>query len=83
MTQQEIQAISDRIAREVREEALQRNRDNTRRILVDVILAVTGWSGLEPWAEAAIDSAMNGRPVNLVQLKADIEAWKAAQQGGE
>ena len=82
MTQQEIQAISDRIAREVRDEALQRNRAITKGILVQVILAVTGWSALEPWAEAAIDSAMNGRPVNLVQLKADVETWKAANLGG-
>lgn len=79
----DIQKISDRIAQQVRDEALRKNREATKTILIQVILAVTGWTKLETWALDAIDRAMDGKPVNITQLKADIEAWKQAQAGGE
>ena len=77
-----IQAISDRIDREVKEEFTRLNIAHTKVILVDVILAVTGWTALEPWAEDAIDRAISGKRVNIARLKSDIENWKA-QRGGE
>lgn len=81
MRPEELKQISDRIAAEAKAEALKRNAEVTKRILIDVILAVTGWTALDQFVQDAIDRAMSGKPVNISQLKSDIEAWKLLQGG--
>lgn len=82
MKRSELLAISDRIVREVREEAVRNSIAAAKRDLVGLILLATGWQALEPWAEEALDRALSGRPINVRALRASIDAWKSEKLGG-
>ena len=72
--------ISDNIARQIREDIKRRNQTAVKQMLVDVVLAVTGWQSLEPFVMDAIERILDGRPVNTQQLQADLLAWQQQQE---
>ncbi len=77
---QNIKKISKRIEMEIQSEYRKRKRATVKKMMIDVLLGVTGWSGLEPWAEDAIDRLLDGRPVDIAQLRADLLSWQQQQE---
>lgn len=71
----EIEKQRKRILARQKQNDLAGNREKAIKAVCDAF----GWSKLEPWAEAMINTALNGGMVNVKQLIADLAEWQKAQ----
>lgn len=63
----------------IRQAQLVKNRED----VIAEVCALFGWSKLDPFAQEMIDLAFAGEIVDIDKLKADIAAWKQAQEQPE
>lgn len=54
--------------------------DTNRQEVITEVCSLFGWKKLDPFAEKMIDRAFAGKMVDVKQFKADIAAWKKAQE---
>ena len=78
-------ATSNRIIINTKKEQTLKINGCVRKELAQIILAITGWVALEPFVEIALDDVLLGRPVDLRDFMAKLNAWKLSNlsNGGE
>lgn len=71
----EIEKQRKRILARKKQNDLASNREKAIKAVCDAF----GWSKLEPWAEAMINTALNGGMVDIKKLITDLAEWQKAQ----
>jgi len=69
------------IAQAEKTKELQENKNAVQERFINLIKEVAGWTEIDNWATQALDKIKKNQPVDLVQLDADIVAWKNSQTG--
>lgn len=62
--------------------ALLENHTAVQNMLAEIVKQAAEWTTLDRWAQDALDAVKLGKPVDIIQLQANIQAWAASRQGG-